>query len=135
MPEDWGSNIKITIKKNKKKKSAKDMFKEASEAIKEVFIKHINTKSIKETTQATIKKVFRNQDLKFHWEFSNDSVNEFVKVLTKRLDAMSLNMWANVFDSFNTKKEKFTSSIFSKNGQGGSEIIKFKLPHIMVDFQ
>lgn len=135
MPEKWGSNIKITIQKNKKKETAQNMFRNASKAIKDVFIKHINTKTIKATIQATIKKVFRNQDLKFHWEFSDDSVDEFVKVFIARLDKMSLNMWGNIFDSFNTSKDKFTSSIYSKAGKEGSEIIKFKLPHFMVDFQ
>ena len=43
-------------------------------------------------------------------------------------------MWGNIFSLFDVKKEKFTGSIFSKNGEGLS-LIKLKLPHFMVDFQ
>lgn len=133
MPENWGSNIKKVVIKNnnKKNKYASDKF---SDEIKQVFINHINKKETKELIQSTIKKVFRNQNLNFHWEFSNDALNRFIKAFESRLNDISLNMWSNIFSLFDVKKEKFTGSIFSKNGEGLS-LIKFNLPHFMVDFQ
>lgn len=133
MPENWGSNIKKVVIKNnnKKNKYASDKF---SDEIKQVFRNHINKKETKELIQSTIKKVFRNQNLNFHWEFSNDALNRFIKAFESRLNDISLNMWGNIFSLFDVKKEKFTGSIFSKNGEGLS-LIKFDLPHFMVDFQ
>lgn len=133
MPENWGSNIKKVVIKNnnKKNKYASDKF---SDEIKQVFRNHINKKETKELIQSTIKKVFRNQNLNFHWEFSNDALNRFIKAFESRLNDISLNMWSNIFSLFDVKKEKFTGSIFSKNGEGLS-LIKFDFPHFMVDFQ
>lgn len=133
MPENWGSNIKKVVIKNnnKKNKYASDKF---ADEIKQVFRNHINKKETKELIQSTIKKVFRNQNLNFHWEFSNDALNRFIKAFESRLNDISLNMWSNIFSLFDVKKEKFTGSIFSKNGEGLS-LIKFDLPHFMVDFQ
>lgn len=133
MPENWGPNIKKVVIKNnsKKNKDASDKF---SDEIKQVFRNHINKKETKELIQSTIKKVFRNQNLNFHWEFSNDALNRFIKAFESRLNDISLNMWSNIFSLFDVKKEKFTGSIFSKNGEGLS-LIKFNLPHFMVDFQ
>ena len=133
MPENWGSNIKKVVIKNnnKKNKYANDKF---SDEIKQVFRNHINKKETKELIQSTIKKVFRNQNLNFHWEFSNDALNRFIKAFESRLNDISLNMWSNIFSLFDVKKEKFTGSIFSKNGEGLS-LIKFDFPHFMVDFQ
>ena len=131
MPENWGPNIKKVVIKNKKNKDASEKF---SDEIKQVFRNYINKKETKELIQSTIKKVFRNQNLDFHWEFSNDALNRFIKAFESRLNDISLNMWSNIFSLFDVKKEKFTGSIFSKNGEGLS-LIKFNLPHFMVDFQ
>ena len=131
MPENWGPNVKKVVIKNKNNKDASEKF---SDEIKQVFRNHINKKETKELIQSTIKKVFRNQNLNFHWEFSNDALNQFIKAFESRLNNISLNMWSNIFSLFDVKKEKFTGSIFSKNGEGLS-LIKFNLPHFMVDFQ
>lgn len=131
MPETWGKNILRVSGSKKIKKNAKDSF---SEAIKNVFRNHIKKEETRDLIEKTVKKVFRNEGLNFKWEFSDQSLDRFIKEFNSRLSDFSLNMWGNLLSLYDTKHEKFTGSLFSKNGQGVS-LIKFNLPHIMADFQ